>query len=260
MINSLNSGMKKLITLIWLLGMSLGYSQSIINTESILKDIDSASTINFNIEGDLKYGNIKLIELNNQLTYAKKFGRNLIRLSLGQEYLEEDNEKLANDWVGQARLNHYLGLNSIFSFVQIQNAVSLNLKSRYLFGGGYRQNLYTSKEDDSNYFDLSAGVFRELEAYGQENDADLKIENWRYSLSAFSNFDFFKSFSLNTSVYYQLNSANLKDVRFFVEPRLYYKRDNFGIYLTNRYRYHSTPYVPVKKEDQEYLFGLEISL
>jgi hypothetical protein len=252
--------MKKLITFIWLLGMSMGYSQSIINTESILKDIDSTSTINFNIEGDLKYGNIKLIELNNQLTYAKKFGRNLIRLSLGQEYLEEDDEKLANDWVGQARFNHYLGLNSIFAFAQIQNAVSLNLKSRYLFGGGYRQNLYTGEKDNSNYFDLSAGVFRELETYGQENDADLKIENWRYSFSAFSNFNFYKNFSLNTSVYYQLNSANLKDARFFVEPRLYYKLDNFGIYLTNRYRYHTTPYVPVKKEDQEYLFGLEVSL
>ena len=56
--------MKRLITFIWLLGMSMGYSQSIINTESILKDIDSTSTINFNIDGDLKYGNIKLIELN----------------------------------------------------------------------------------------------------------------------------------------------------------------------------------------------------
>lgn len=76
--------MKKLIVFFWLLGLSLGYSQSIINTKSILKDIDSTSTINFNIEGDLKYGNIKLIELNNQLTYAKKIGGNLIRLSLGQ--------------------------------------------------------------------------------------------------------------------------------------------------------------------------------
>lgn len=252
--------MKKLIILIWLLGVGIGYSQSIINTESILMDIDSTSTINFNIEGDLKYGNIKLIEFNNQFTYAKKFGRKLIRLSLGHEYLEEDDEKLANDWVGQARLNHYLGLNSIFAFAQIQNAISLNLKSRYLFGGGYRQNLYTSKKEDSNYFDLSAGVFRELETYGQENYADLKIENWRYSFSAFSNFNFYKNFSLNTSVYYQLNSANLKDARFFVEPRLYYKQNNFSIYLTNRYRYHSTPYVPVKKEDQEYLFGLEVSL
>ena len=252
--------MKRLITFIWLLGMSMGYSQSIINTESILKDIDSTSTINFNIEGDLKYGNIKLIELNNQLTYAKKFGLNLIRLSLGHEYLEENDEKLANDWVGQARFNHYLGLNSIFAFVQMQNSVSLNLKSRYLFGGGYRQNLYSVKKDNSNYFDLSAGVFRELETYSQENDADLKIKNWRYSFSAFSNFNFYKNFSLNTSVYYQLNSANLEDARFFVEPRLYYKLNNFGIYLTNRYRYHSTPYVPVKREDQEYLFGLEVSL
>lgn len=251
--------MKRLVLIFWFIGLSTAMSQSIINTESILKDIDSTSTINFNIDGDLKYGNIKLIELNNQLTYAKKFGRNLVRLSLGQEYLEED-EKLANDWVGQARFNHYIGLNSIFAYAQLQNAVSLNLKSRYLFGGGYRYNLYTSQKDNSNYFDFSAGVFRELETYGQDTDADLKIENWRYSFSVFSNFNFFKNFSLNISVYYQLNSANLEDTRLFMEPRLYYKLDKFGIYFTNRYRYHSTPYVPVKGEDQEYLFGVEVSL
>ena len=252
--------MKKLIVFFLLLKMGVGYSQSIINTESILKDLDSTSTINFNVDGDLKYGNIKLLELNNQITYAKKFGRNLVRLSLGQEYLEEDDKKLANDWVGQARFNHYMGLNSIFAFAQIQNAISLNLKSRYLFGGGYRQNLYNGKMDNSNYFDLSAGVFRELETYTQENNTDLQIENWRYSFSAFFDFKFYKNFSLNTSIYYQLNSANLDDYRFFIEPRIYYKLDAFGIYLTNRYRYHSTPYVPLNKKDQEYLFGLEVSL
>jgi len=252
--------MKKLAVIFWLIGLNFSISQSIINTESILKDIDSTSTLNFNIEGDLKYGNIKLIELNNQLTYAKKIGRNLIRLSIGQEYLEEDDEKLSNDWVGQARLNHYRGLNSIFAFIQIQNAVSLNLKSRYLFGGGYRQNLYTGKKYSSNYFDLSAGVFREMETYSEANYTNLKIENWRYSFSAFSNFNFYKNFTLNTSIYYQLNSSNLKDYRVFLEPRVYYKFDNFGIYLTNRYRYHSAPYVPVKRVDQEYLFGIEVSL
>lgn len=252
--------MKKLALIFWLIGLSSLKSQSIINTESILKDIDSTSTINLNIEGDLKYGNIKLIQLNNQLTYAKKFGRNLIRLSIGQEYLEEDDEKLSNDWVGQARLNHYKGLNSFFAFIQMQNAISLNLKSRYLVGGGYRHNLYTGKKYASNYFDLSAGVFRELETYSEEDLANLKIENWRYSFSAFSNFNFHKNFTLNTSVYYQINSATLKDYRLFIESRIYYKFDNFGIYFTNRYRYHSTPYVPVKRVDQEYLFGLELSL
>lgn len=250
--------MKKLILFSWIFGMIPGYSQSIINTESILKNIDSTSTITFNIEGDVKYGNIKLIELNNQLTYAKKFGRNLIRLSILQEYLEEDDEKLANDWVGQARFNYYLGQNSIFAFAQMQNAVSLNLKSRYLFGGGYRYNLYTDKKENSNYFDLSTGVFRELEAYAPEKDADLQIENWRYSFSTFSNFNLYQNFVLSISTYYQLKINNLDDFRFFIEPRIYYNLDSFGIYLTNRYRYHSTPYVPIKREDKEFLFGVEV--
>ena len=252
--------MKALFTLfLSLLGFSLS-AQSIVNTELILKDIDSTSAVNINIEGDLKFGNIELVEVNNQLTYGAQFGKNLLRLSVGHEFLEENGEKLANDWVGQARLNHFLGKNSVFTFIQAQNTISLNLKSRYLFGAGYRQNIISSGEGRPNYLDLSAGIFKELEEYTREEQDNLKVDNLRYSISAFSNVAITKKLSLNTTIYYQLNQSNLEDYRIYLEPRLNYSLDKISLYLTNRCRYHSTPYVPVNREDQDYLFGVEISL
>ena len=251
--------MKALFTLfLSLIGFSSS-AQSIVNTELILKDIDSTSAVNINIEGDLKFGNIELVQVNNQLTYGAQFGKNLLRISVGHEFLQENGEKLANDWVGQARLNHFLGKNSVFAFIQAQNTISLNLKSRYLFGAGYRQNIISSGEDRPNYLDLSVGIFKELEEYTQEGQDNLNINNWRYSISAFSNLAITKKLSLNTTIYYQLNQSNFEDFRMYLEPRLYYTLDKISLYLTNRYRYHSTPYVPVKREDQEYLFGVEIS-
>jgi len=77
-------------------------------------------------------------------------------------------------------------------------------------------------------------------------------------LLCFSNFNLYQKFVLSTSNYYQLKINNLDDFRFFIEPRIYYNLDSFGIYLTNRYRYHSTPYVPIKREDKEFLFGVEV--
>jgi len=256
--------MRALFTLfLCLFGFSLS-AQSIVNTELILKDIDSTSAVNIYSEGDLKFGNIHLVEVNNQLTYGAQYGKNLLRLSVGHEFLEENGEKLANDLVGQARLNHFLGKNSVFVFVQAQNTISLNLKLRYLFGAGYRQNIISSgdssSQDRPNYLDLSAGIFKELEEYTRKGLDNLNIDNWRYSISAFSNVTITQKLSLNTTIYYQLNQSNLEDYRIYIEPRLYYKLDKISLYLTNRYRYHSTPYVPVKKEDQEYLFGVEISL
>jgi len=107
---------------------------------------------------------------------------------------------------------------------------------------------------------LSAGIFKELEEYTREEQDNLKVDNLRYSISAFSNVAITKKLSLNTTIYYQLNQSNLEDYRIYLEPRLYYSLDKISLYLTNRCRYHSTPYVPVNREDQDYLFGVEISL
>lgn len=178
-------------------------------------------------------------------------------MSLGYEYISEDKEILSNDWTGQIRYNKFFNKNSVFLFIQGSNVKSLKLDHRYLVGGGYRIRV---KENKSNYFDLAAGFFYEDELYEKELNSQLSIYNYRYSFSSFSNFFINEKISLNTSVYYQINSKDFKDKRLFIDPRLYFDLVSLKIYLNVKYRHHSTPYVDILKSDTEYTFGFEIDL
>lgn len=249
--------MKKQILLLLLISFpfSNSFGQTIINTESLLKEIDSTFAFKLNIEGNVNFGNIEFGQLNNSLSIGKKINNSLLRLSFGYEYISEDKEVLADDWVGQIRLNKFYKKNSAFIFVQGQNVKSLKLIHRYLMGAGYRIRI---KEKQTNYFDFSLGLFYEDELYEAENLSQIEKYNYRYSLSSFSNFSITEKILLNTSIYYQINTEDLNDRRLFIEPRLYFDFTSFPIYLNLKYRYHSKPYVEILKSDTELTFGIEI--
>ena len=243
--------------LILFFSFSFSFSQTIINTESLLREIDSSFVFKINTEADLNFGNIDLIQLNNALSVGKRFKNNLFRISFGHEYISEEKETISNDWTGQMRLNHFFNDNSLFIFLQGQNVVSLKLNHRYLIGAGYRNRII---KKSTNYLDLSAGGFFENELYNKNLIDQVLINNFRYSFSSFSNIQISKKVNLNTSIYYQLNSKNLKDYRVFFEPRLYFELDKISFYLDLKYRFHSTPYVDILNNDTEFLFGIEIDL
>ena len=249
--------MKKQILLLLLISFSFSntFGQTIINTEALLKEIDSTFAFKLNIEGNVNFGNIEFGQLNNSLSIGKKINNSLLRLSFGYEYISEDKEVLADDWVGQIRLNKFYKKNSAFIFVQGQNVKSLKLLHRYLMGAGYRIRI---KEKQTNYFDFSLGLFYEDELYEAENLSQIEKYNYRYSLSSFSNFSITEKILLNTSIYYQINTEDLNDRRLFIEPRLYFDFTSFPIYLNLKYRYHSKPYVEILKSDTELTFGIEI--
>lgn len=249
--------MKKQILLLLLISFSFSnsFGQTIINTEALLKEIDSTFAFKLNIEGNVNFGNIEFGQLNNSLSIGKKINNSLLRLSFGYEYISEDKEVLADDWVGQIRLNKFYKKNSAFIFVQGQNVKSLKLLHRYLMGAGYRIRI---KEKQTNYFDFSLGLFYEDELYEAENLSQIEKYNYRYSLSSFSNFSITEKILLNTSIYYQINTEDLNDRRLFIEPRLYFDFTSFPIYLNLKYRYHSKPYVEILKSDTELTFGVEI--
>ena len=173
------------------------------------------------------------------------------------QYISEEKETISNDWTGQMRLNHFFNDNSIFFFVQGQNVVSLKLNHRYLIGAGCRNRII---KKSYNYIDLSAGGFFENELYNENLIDRVLINNFRYSFSSFSNIQISEKVNLNTSIYYQLNSKNLKDYRLFFEPRLYFELKKISFYLDLKYRFHSTPYVNILNNDTEFLFGVEIDL
>jgi len=225
-------------------------SQTIINTENLMKSVDSTLSIGFGVNGDFKFGNLELYQFNITNQIGKKFDKNLIRFLFNYEYISENNEVLASDYTAQLRYNYSLGNHSVFSFIQSQKSRALNLNYRNLIGGGYRHNVY---KKDENYFDLSAGVFYENELYLKNTDEELMIENYRLSLSSFFKVKVSKKSFINTSIYYQINIDNTEDTRLFIEPRWYYDFDKIAVYVTTQIRHHTTPYIDIKKTDSELL-------
>ena len=231
--------------------------QTIINTENLMKSMDSTLTVGFGVNGDFKFGNLELYQFNITNQIGKKFDKHLIRLLFNYEYISENNEVLASDYTAQLRYNYNIGNHSIFSFIQSQKSRALNLNYRNLIGGGYRHNIY---KKDENYFDLSAGIFFENELYLKDTDEEIMVENYRASLSSFFKVSVSKKSFINTSIYYQINLDNVKDARLFIEPRWYYEFDKISVYLTTQIRHHTTPYIDIKKTDSELLVGLEFTL
>ena len=249
--------MKQYVVLFLMFCAALLHGQTIINTESMMREIDSTFSFKINSEADLNFGNIELLQINNSAAIGKLFKRNLLRISFGHEFISEEKSTISNDWTGQIRLNHFFEDNSIFAFVQGQNVISLKMNYRYLTGVGYRHRFL---DKSKSYLDFSTGGFLENELYLRGTAQETRIQNFRFSFSSFSNIQFSEKIYLNTSIYYQLNSENLKDYRLYMEPRLYFELNKINLYFTLRYRYHSTPYVDVLKTGIENLMGVEISL
>jgi len=244
---------KKILLLLFILKSN---SQTILNTEKLLSEVDSTFVTAISFEGDFQSGNIDLVDAGLSIMIGKKVDRSIYRLIIGYQHQSEDNEVLSNDISGQLRYNYTINKNSIFSFLQFQNTKSLLMKHRYLIGLGYRQNIFLK---NGQYMDLSYGLFHENELY--INDlGDVKVNNLRHSISLFFKVDLEENIFLNNSLYLQYNTSDLKDYRSYIEPRIYFEFEKFNMYLSSKNRFHSKPYVDIKRSDNEILVGFEIGL
>ena len=232
-------------------------SQTIVNTENLIKTVDSTLSVGFGLNGNFKFGNLELYQFNISTQIGKKYNKNLIRLLFNYEYISENKEVVAADYTIQLRYNYIIDNHSVFSFVQSQKSKALNLDYRHLIGGGYRHNIY---KKDENYFDFSLGAFYEDELYLKNTTEQVNVSNYRLSLSSFFKVKLSKKSFINTSVYYQINFENFEDTRLFIEPRWYYEFDKIAVYITTQIRHHTTPYIDIKKTDSELLIGLEFNL
>ena len=164
--------MKKIFLIIILVLISTRInSQTILNTEKLLSEVDSTFVTAISFEGDFQSGNIDLVDVGLSIQIGKKVNKSIYRLIIGYQHQSEDNEILSNDVSGQLRYNYTINKNSIFTFFQFQNAKSLLMKHRYLIGLGYRQNIFNK---NGQYMDLSYGLFHENELYNN-NIGDIKI-------------------------------------------------------------------------------------
>ena len=220
----------------------LGYSQTILNSESLLNHSADKLSTQLNLSVNWESGNENTFATFNQILIGTKNGKQLWRLIVGHDYEDDEGEIVANDWSGQLRLNYYVSTkNSIYSFVQSQNIRVLQMNHRYLLGGGYRHSLYAN---ESQYFDLAAGLFYEDEEYPK-----LQTNKLRFNINGFVRIKIFEKLFLNCVTYFQINTKDNSDIRLFIEPKINFVQDKFSLSIVAQNRYNSMPYLLNNKND-----------
>jgi len=221
---------------------SFVYSQTILNSESLLGIANDKLAAQVNLSANWESGNENTFATFNQILVGAKKGKQFWRLIIGHDYEDDEGEIVANDWSGQLRLNHYVNAkNSIYGFVQSQNIRVLQMNHRYLLGGGYRHSLYANQ---SQYFDLAAGLFYEDEEYPK-----LQTNKLRFNINGFVRFKIFEKLFFNCVTYFQIKTKDTSDIRLFVEPKINFELDKFTLSIVGQNRYNSTPYLRNKKND-----------
>jgi hypothetical protein len=221
---------------------NLGYSQTILNSESLIDISNNKLNMKVNLSADLESGNENTYATFNQVLVGARKGKQLWRLIIGHDYEDDEGKIVANDWGGQLRVNRFVDpKNSIYGFVQVQNIRVLQMNHRYLVGGGYRHSLYAN---ESNYLDLAAGVFYEDEKYPK-----LQTYKLRFNVNGFVRLKLFKNLFFNCVTYFQVNIEDTSDIRLFIEPKFNFELDKLIISIVTQNRYNSTPYLLNKKND-----------
>ena len=218
------------------------YSQTILNSESLLGIANDKLTAQINLSADWEFGNENTFATFNQILVGTKNKKQMWRLIIGHDYEDDEGEIVANDWSGQLRFNHYVNVkNSIYSFVQSQNIRVLQMNHRYLIGGGYRHSLYTN---ENQYFDLAVGLFYEDEEYPK-----LQTNKIRFNVNGFVRVKIFEKLFFNFVTYFQINTKDTSDIRLFIEPKVNFEHNNFALSIISQNRYNSMPYLLNKKND-----------
>ena len=221
-------------------------SQSIVNTEKLLKKTEEGFGFSAELIGSSLRGNAQMtsLECSSNLVYKKK--NNVFKLLIGGEYIEEEQDTISNSMFGQLRYNYLFNeRNRIFIFYQLQRNKILELEKRQLFGLGYRNNILQNKLDSSRLFkcDISIGVMQEEEILNSDSLRNDEIAHTNFTRMISSLVFVCNITSIITVVnttYYQPYIKELGDYRVLNETNLLIEiNDWLSFNLDLEYRYDS---------------------
>ena len=213
-------------------------AQTIVNTETLLAQVDSGWAATFGVVGDLSYGNSRVTDLSTDGSVGYTKGEMTYRLAGSWARLAEDGNAIQENRFAQLRVNREFGASQwqAFAFVQTASNNILLMQERTLFGAGIRKRAI---EGDDGWLDIGWGPFLEREVYvsaTEEPQSDLvrssvtlttewqvsdKLE-WRNTLYLQSDF----SEWADTRVFFE-SAANMAiSERLSFEFDLIYRRDN----------------------------------
>ena len=246
----------------------IGYSQTVINTESNLNKIDSTFHLFIDGMGDYKKGNLEFFMIKSTLTIGSRLkDKNLLRLSFSNNYQKLDSQPYKNSISSQLRYNFFYNVekhHSFFLFSQIGKSQRSLIDRRLLIGGGIRQRITPSK--NAGYIDLAYGAFYENEKYPEYKIDRLSFpsetyDNLRLTFNVFTRLKFNDHWNLVTVMYSQWKSNRIKNYRIFLDSTLnYIINKKATIFLKFNSRIQSEPYIPFVSNETDTLLGFRVSI
>ena len=240
------------------------FSQTIVDTESSLKKIDSTFHAFANFMGDKKTGNFDLSFIRADVTLGSRIKNDLFRLTFSHSSTKFNGNNFDKTTNLQFRWNRILNEDhSLFMFLQTGESARSFIEERTLFGVGLRQHLY---KKDKNYFDIAVGPFYEFEAYPKYRYENIEYESssqktTRISFNVFSSVKLFENVTSTTTIYSQWKYNEIGNVRVFGNQYIRFKiNEKLSTYVRYVVRYRSINYIKRLKNDTDFVYGLEINI
>ena len=142
-------------------------AQTIVNTETLLAQVDSGWAATFGVVGDLSFGNSRVTDLSTDGSVGYTQGPMTYRLAGSWARLAEDGTAIQDNRFAQLRVNRKFGDSGwqAFAFLQTASNNVLLMQERTLLGGGIRKRVL---DGDAGWFDVAWGPFSEREVYDAE--------------------------------------------------------------------------------------------
>lgn len=239
-----------------LLVMAVGsQAQTIVNTETLLAQVDSGWAATFGVVGDLSFGNSRVTDLSTDGSVGYTKGPMTYRLAGSWARLAEDGAAIQDNRFAQLRVNRKFGDSGwqAFAFLQTASNNVLLMQERTLLGVGIRKRVL---DGEAGWFDVAWGPFSEREVYDAETGEPEK-DLVRSSITLSSEWQVTEKLDWRNTVYVQSAMTDWADTRFFFESAANMaisERLSFEFDLV--YRRDSQPHGGLESVDLGTAFGL----
>jgi putative salt-induced outer membrane protein YdiY len=230
-------------------------AQTIVNTETLLAQVDSGWAATFGVVGDLSFGNSRVTDLSSDGSVGYTRGYMTYRFAASWARLAENGAAIQDNRFAQVRINRKLGERGWRAFVFLQTASNnvLLMQERTLLGAGIRKRVL---DGDGGWLDVGWGPFSEREVYEAET-ADPQKNLLRSSITMASEWQVTERLDWRNTIYLQSDMGAWNDHRFYYESAANMTiSEQLSFEFSLVYRRDNDPHAGLEPVDLGTAFGL----